>query len=557
MVKQENIQTGLSVLGVTGDYGVSDLNYATATASSSSLVPTGPLAIAKGYSLEDIWQLITSNTKTEPNLNTFPNISSPEETMHTISDIYDELVTLKSSLTPNKIRSGITYLGNTGFCDVNDDGSCVAGELNNVCGTGNTCNAGLYCGDDSYACVVTCSNVCTTGAVGSSCMNNNQCATGYCDNAYYGQCTNGSLNSYCGDDTGCQSAFFCDTYINYTYQCTPRPCTSNSQCVADGLGNYCGVNGAGVSMCTNGAIGVSCNSDTQCDSPNVCSPTNRCVAIEGDACTTGTGCLSGFCNSLNGTCSAGTPGSVCGSNSDCNTYTCSSNICSADTPPITANLLAYWPFNETSGTTAGDLSGNSHNGTLDGGVLVNQTGKLGKAYSFDGSTGIVDVGDFDQYVLGKGSLTFSAWIKGDSFDSNRAIFSNTMDNAAQMEFYINPAQLSFCDYTDSEPNGWCAGVLDHSMSLNSWHFVVGVFRSDSIEVYIDGVSIGSGVKAGLTTRQAGADPVNLTIGGRSVDTYIQRWSGLIDEVAIWDRPISPVEITTLYNGGAGMSIITP
>ena len=54
-----------------------------------------------------------------------------------------------------------------------------------------------------------------------------------------------------------------------------------------------------------------------------------------------------------------------------------------DSDTITG-AVGYWPMDETSGTNAGDYSGNNQNATLNNGVSINQTGQYGTGYSFDG-----------------------------------------------------------------------------------------------------------------------------------------------------------------------------
>jgi hypothetical protein len=49
-----------------------------------------------------------------------------------------------------------------------------------------------------------------------------------------------------------------------------------------------------------------------------------------------------------------------------------------------SGTVGYWPMDETSGTNAGDYSGNNQNATLNNGVSINQTGQYGTSYSFDG-----------------------------------------------------------------------------------------------------------------------------------------------------------------------------
>jgi hypothetical protein len=78
---------------------------------------------------------------------------------------------------------------------------------------------------------------------------------------------------------------------------------------------------------------------------------------------------------------------------------------------ITNGLIAYWAFDEGTGSTTADGSGNGKNGTL-----VNSPtwidGKLGKALQFSG-TKRVNVPDTS---LGNTSYTYAGWLKTTSTD---------------------------------------------------------------------------------------------------------------------------------------------
>ena len=54
------------------------------------------------------------------------------------------------------------------------------------------------------------------------------------------------------------------------------------------------------------------------------------------------------------------------------------------------NPISYYYLDEASGTTAYDALGN-YNGTNNG-ATVNQAGKVGKAYSFDGTNDRINLG---------------------------------------------------------------------------------------------------------------------------------------------------------------------
>lgn len=54
------------------------------------------------------------------------------------------------------------------------------------------------------------------------------------------------------------------------------------------------------------------------------------------------------------------------------------------------NLVAWWTFDDMSGTTAADSSGNGHTGTLNGNPQW-VTGYFGGALRFDGSGDYVEI----------------------------------------------------------------------------------------------------------------------------------------------------------------------
>ena len=62
---------------------------------------------------------------------------------------------------------------------------------------------------------------------------------------------------------------------------------------------------------------------------------------------------------------------------------------------ITTGLVGYWTFDEGSGTTAVDSSGNGNTGTLNGSMTGNDwvPGKYGSSLDFDGSDDYINVDD--------------------------------------------------------------------------------------------------------------------------------------------------------------------
>ena len=76
-------------------------------------------------------------------------------------------------------------------------------------------------------------------------------------------------------------------------------------------------------------------------------------------------------------------------------------------PDITSNLVAHWPFDQTSGA-ATDISGNNNTGTLMNGASYT-SGHNGNAILLDGSSQSVQVADAASLDL-TGAYTIAAWV---------------------------------------------------------------------------------------------------------------------------------------------------
>ena len=209
-------------------------------------------------------------------------------------------------------------------------------------------------------------------------------------------------------------------------------------------------------------------------------------------------------------------------------------------------LVAYYPFNGN----ANDASGNRNNATVYSATLTtNRFGIANAAYDFNGSSSYIDI---PQNAILNGlttNFTLSAWIYQRGINQNFGY--RIIDKC--------PAGL---------PGGWTFDTWDGSSyrrlrlqaagsynpnvigatfySLMQWHHVVATVSGTTGKVYLDGNLDGSG--------DVGSIPQNM------LDVYIGRanigcgggcgleefFNGLIDDVRIYNRALSPSEIQSLY-----------
>ena len=223
------------------------------------------------------------------------------------------------------------------------------------------------------------------------------------------------------------------------------------------------------------------------------------------------------------------------------TYTATYREIAGPPPPPTQGLVGYWAFDEASGTTATDGSGNGHTGTFQYGVARASVVECrrGGCVSLDGVDDYVRVLDAAALKL-VGDVTISAWIKPTGLGTAQSIVSK------RYEYELG-------EISASPPNGvrWThkasggtvvSGGLTSSTAGGQWQHVVLVRNATTKEVrgYLNGAPA-------LTSTYAlppAANTYNVNIGRNPAST--QRFKGLIDEVRIYNRALSAAEVQSLH-----------
>ncbi len=206
-------------------------------------------------------------------------------------------------------------------------------------------------------------------------------------------------------------------------------------------------------------------------------------------------------------------------------------------------LVAYWHLDEGTSTMINDASGNGNNGTLAIGAGGSQTtsvqawsngasGKAGGALNFDGA---------DDYMLGPNSAsvklntgTVTAWIK--TSNAGTAYRGIVVKQSAYGMFLKDNVFMIY---------DWGAGDRTTGINLadGAWHQVGMVFNvgtTNGTTLYIDGAAVTT------TTIVSAAQTVPVVIGAGTAGVS-QIFTGLIDEVRIYNRTLSASEILSQYN----------
>ena len=202
------------------------------------------------------------------------------------------------------------------------------------------------------------------------------------------------------------------------------------------------------------------------------------------------------------------------------------------------NLISHYTFDETSGTTAGDSAG-SNNGTLIGGPTWS-TGNIDGALSFDG-TNYVNIPD-NSTLEGFSSMTVATWINSNTAQSgsNRFAVGKGASYVLTFDHAVTNFQGHFAVYDGT--TWYTSGTSENTVASNTWVHFVGVYDGTNLKVYENGTESSSRNVGSFTIA---SNPNDLGIGANGSGG--DKFSGVIDDVRIYNRALSASEITELYN----------
>ena len=211
-----------------------------------------------------------------------------------------------------------------------------------------------------------------------------------------------------------------------------------------------------------------------------------------------------------------------------------SNIAGASTPATATGLVAAYAFDEGSGTTVADASGNGHPGTIANTTWA-ASGKYGKALQFNGSNALVTVPDAASLHLSSG-MTLEAWVNPSTVDSSwRDVIYKGNDN------YYLEATSSSAGHPDAgmiAGGSYAEAYGTDPLPANSWSYLAETYDGSTLRLYVNGSQVASTAHTG--TIASSTNP--LQIGGDSI--YGQFFAGLIDEVRVYNVARSAAEIQT-------------
>lgn len=213
------------------------------------------------------------------------------------------------------------------------------------------------------------------------------------------------------------------------------------------------------------------------------------------------------------------------------------------TGDLTTGSVLVYEADETTGTAAINSLGGA-SGTIVNGVLINQTGQIGKAWSFDGTNDYINTNFSSDNITN--AFTLSLWLKptapasGDGYVLSRTSASYQICRSV----YFSSTNFKFTD------QGLTPDTYTTSFTAGTWAHYAVVYDGSSIEIFKNGVSAGKTSCTGSLLTPA----TNWVLGcpGFLGSNY---YTGLIDQVVIFNKAKSAAEIAQIYSSGTGKAFV--
>jgi|GEM_PF-1797136 len=221
--------------------------------------------------------------------------------------------------------------------------------------------------------------------------------------------------------------------------------------------------------------------------------------------------------------------------------------------------LGYWAFDEATGTTTADLTGDALTGTLANSPLWT-AGLFGDALTFNGTSSYVNLNNNTTVNPLKSNLpiTMGAWVKLSSTTGVQRVFSSdNSDNTTIIAGYdlsINSG-VPACEYGDAAgPFGPHRRTKTGTTVLmpGTWYYISAVIQGPTnMQVYVNGVDDG-GTYSGTGGTMAYTTASSKIATGNTVNFV----NGILDEVSVFNKALTPYDLGAAETVGGG-SISSP
>jgi len=220
------------------------------------------------------------------------------------------------------------------------------------------------------------------------------------------------------------------------------------------------------------------------------------------------------------------------------------------------NIVGYWPLDESSGV--------AHDSTPDGNNLTNNNtvtyaaGKINNGANFvrASSQYLSEPNASEVGLKITGNLTVAGWVKFATLPASNnyyGLLNNYQNNGGYGFYFANlSGTYSLQSQLYGNVNQGAVQTVAWTPSVNTWYYVALTYNtsgSNNVKFYVNGVQQGT-TQTDTDTALIASDGI-FALGAHG--SGVNFLNGSLDEWGVWNRELSPTEISQLYNGGNGLA----
>jgi len=219
------------------------------------------------------------------------------------------------------------------------------------------------------------------------------------------------------------------------------------------------------------------------------------------------------------------------------------------------SILLYLALDEVSGTTANDAVG-TNDGTTS--ATVNQAGKLGRSFLFDGTKHIT-VPYNSTLLPADDEFSFSCWFYLSALPSVEGHYYHLLRvRDSDAPYYMASVFIHTTDYiafylSNTSGTEYEFETAASAVSAGQWYHLVCVNEGTGVDakIYLNGVDVTSYSPTAFSGNLLQFNGV-VSLGNHSEGSP-NGLEGYLDEVAIFDEALTGAQVLELYNSGTGLT----
>ncbi len=209
---------------------------------------------------------------------------------------------------------------------------------------------------------------------------------------------------------------------------------------------------------------------------------------------------------------------------------------------LKVDLLGYYALNKTTGDVI-DSQGNFSTLSINNGSIRGLKGKLNNSFYFDGLSDFVNIST--NFKVGTFNWSVSLWVNRTNLSQGGAFFEIGEGDGTADGFAIGIGGTTFDSNNGSDIIGLYNGLgwIDTNVKLTDGfhHIVVVINGTGDSSYWLDNSNIFNDTQFDMKV------PANFTKIGGSLGGANRFFEGKVDEVGIWNKSLTPTDISLLFN----------